>query len=121
MTTYDRPYPNDASPRDFLQNREHLLTRVVSNNARWADTMQAIGNDPFLTETWIDGEGVEHRVVITPSFLVAQFKIQRSLVFDLQALGEEGRSLADRILLEQRDPFQPATPYPQTTLAPDDA
>lgn len=127
MTVQDNRQPDDADPSDFLQSRGHTLTRVAANHARWEHTMRVFGKELFFAENWTDGDGVEHRVVITPSFLDAHRKLRHSLVIDMEALGVVGRTMADRILTEQRATFHQTTPFadgvtpPNSTPASEDA
>ena len=120
MTVKDRRGAEDVGPSDFLQGRGIILTRVAGNHARWEHNMRVFGKDLFLAEQWIDGEGVEHRVVITPSFLDAHRKLRRSLVIDMEAYGTMGRTMADRILNEQRTPFHQTTPF-SNDITPSDS
>jgi hypothetical protein len=119
MTMQDGPQTDDVVGDDFLQSRGHALTRVASNHARWEHNMRVLGKELFLSEKWTDGDGVEHRVVITPSFLDAHRKLRRSLVIDMEAFGVEGRMMADRILTEQRARFHHITPFTDTTTPPE--
>jgi hypothetical protein len=129
MTVQDNEQPDDAGHGDFLylQSRGRTLIRVAGNHARWEHTMRAFGQELFFAENWTDGDGVEHRVVITPSFLDAHRKLQRSLVIDMEAWGTVGRTMADQILEEQRASFRQTTPFadgvtpPNCTPAPEDA
>jgi hypothetical protein len=111
MTVEDHRRADDVGPSDFLQSRGTTLTRVAGNHARWEHNMRVFGKDLFLAEKWTDGDGVEHRVVITPSFLDAHRKLRHSLVIDMEAFGTVGRTMAERILKEQRAPFHQTTPF----------
>lgn len=119
MTIQDHRGAEDADSSEFLQSRGDTLTRVASNHARWEHNMRMFGKDLFLAEKWTDGDGVEHRVVITPSFLDAHRKLRRSLVIDMEAFGAVGRTMAEQILSEQRDPFHQTTPFAEDTTPSD--
>jgi hypothetical protein len=119
MTAQDGTQIDDVVDDDFLLNRKRILTRVVGNHARWTNVMRGSGKEISLTEPWTDEEGIAHQVVITPSFLLAHLKLQRSLISDMEAFGSVGRVLADRILLEQRNVSDPTTPFPHAPAPPD--
>ena len=72
-----------------------------------------------MTEAWTDGEGIVHHVVITPRFLLAHMKLQRSLISDMEVFGPEGRVLVDRTLLEQREESNQVIPFRDALARPD--
>ena len=90
--------PGEDDLQDFIQNRAHLLNKVLSDHTVWRQSLEQFGRDASLAATWIDHEGHDHVVAINRAYLNAHLKIVRSLMNDLIACGAEGKRVVQSII-----------------------
>lgn len=101
MTPIRNPVPWDLDPLVYLESRQHLLTKVARDHARWEHDLAVNGKGLFTREVWLNEAGHEQPVVITASFLVTHGKVLTSLIQDMDRLGPYTGAVAGRIVAEQ--------------------
>lgn len=90
--------PGEDDLQDFIQNRAHLLNKVLSDHTVWRQSLEQFGKDASLAATWVDHEGQDHVVAISRAYLKAHLTIVRSLMNDLIACGAEGKQVVQSII-----------------------